>query len=340
MTNERQMDSLRMDRVLLSFPDQILKGWELAQWAGRAARGCRRVVIAGMGGSALPGELLMGYLRQQCHSALPVEVTRDYWLPPGMDAGTLVIAASFSGNTEETLAAYGEAGESGAQRVAVAAGGKLLDLAQADRVPSVRLPVPWAGFQPRCSLGYVFGALLRILDNAGLLPTDPAVLEQIASFLRESQAQLQVEGQRLAGRLQDRIVLVYAPERFGAAVARTFKIKLNENAKTLAFWNALPELNHNEMIGFESRGENLAVLLLEHPDCHPRIQRRCAILAEMLAARSVRVERIALSGSSYLQSCFWGILLGDWTSYHLALLRGIDPSPVELIEEFKRRLAM
>jgi glucose/mannose-6-phosphate isomerase len=332
------VDSLQMDRVLRAFPDQLQQGWNSAARAGARARGCRRVVVAGMGGSALPAELLLGYLRHQCRSALPLEILRDYHLPPGVDDATLVIAASFSGNTEETLAAYEEAGARGARRIALGAGGRLLARAREQGGEWAQLEVPWPGFQPRCALGYLFGALLRLLDNAALVRTDPDLLERSAAFLGARQATLQSEGQRLAERCLHRLVLIYTWAPFAAAVARTFKIKLNENAKVLAFWSELPELNHNEFISLAGSEQTSLILLLEPPGCEPRIQRRFEVLREMLVGRQLPVEHIVLAGTTYLENSLWGILLGDWTSYHLALLLGIDPSPVELIEEFKRRL--
>jgi len=331
-------DSMRMDRVLRAFPDQLLKGWDLAAAAGQEAGGCKRVVIAGMGGSALPADLVQSYLRYQRGSTLPLEVSRDYQLPPGIDRRTLLIACSFSGNTEETLSAYEAGLAQGASTIALASGGALLARAREAGRASVKLEVPWAGFQPRCSLGYVFGALLRVLDNAGLERSEPKILDRAGAFLRAAQADLERAGERLAARLRDRIVLVYASDRFGVSVARTFKIKLNENAKIPAFWSVLPELNHNEMIGLSRGAEGFVVLLLEEKDQDPRMARRFSVLARMLASIPVTVERRTLEGSDYLETALWGVLLGDWTSYHLALQSGIDPSPVDWIEEFKRRL--
>lgn len=307
----------------------------------------RRVILAGMGGSALPMDVLTDAFFDRLK--VPITVWRNYDFPLHLFDGSMVIISSFSGNTEETISAINGI-PSGAQYVAVICredqpGEKQTELAQlaADggygvvQIPVSREP---AGFQPRSAVGYMVTFLGRILADVGVLDDPSAELEAVASFLRR--VETRPAGERLAYWLRDRIPVVYTDEMHVMSIARVAKIKFNENSKRPAFFNALPEANHNEMTGFldESLGR-FGILYLHDPDSHPRIRRRFNAMKDVFERE--RLDHVGfreweIPGNTRAQRIFAALAFAEWCSYTLALLGKRDPTPVDLVETFKREL--
>lgn len=326
------VDRSGMAGVLRSFPRQCREGLELGR-ALDAARfeGFSRIVPLGMGGSGIAGSLLS--------SLVPLEVVpvRDYRLPPWVGAESLVVALSYSGDTEETLAAFGEARGRTGRLLAVTSGGRLGELCDRAGIPWIRIP---GGLQPRAALGYLLFPLLGLLGKLELAP-DLGEALGLLEGMAEELSRAEGEAGRLARELAGRVPLVYGAGPT-APVAYRWKTQVNENAKAPAFWGELPELCHNEVVGWELQGRLLpqgTVVFLRTRHDHPRVGLRAEILQGLLSARGIPWVEVRGRGEGLPAQVLSLLYLGDWVSYGLALLHGVDPTPVAIIRELKDRLA-
>lgn len=294
----------------------------------------KKIIICGMGGSALPADILKIYL-QENKIILPVKIHRDYDLPYSADKETdLVICISYSGNTEETLSAFEKARISGFKIMAIASGGKLAELCRQYGIPIVIIP---KGLQPRLALGYQFSALIKILANCELIKNN--LLDDILSLENLLKPKtLETYGKKIAKKLKDKIPLIYASKKF-KNLARIWKIKFNENSKIPAFSNYFPELNHNELVGFENDGYPISVIILRDALDQTKIKKRMELTAKILRKRGIDVDFIDIIGKDILYKVFSNILLADWASYYLALEYKINPTPVKIVEELKAGMA-
>jgi len=314
--------------------EQFERGRAFAGDTGKALVGIRSVVVCGMGGSAFPGDFLKMYAEPK---GVAVEVSRDYVVRARiLGPEQLVIVSSFSGNTEETIASLEDAVSRGANVVTVSAGGALAAIAAERDLPHVRIEKPHPTFQPRVAMGYFFGAFAGILENAGLLSGVDADLAGVAARLR-GQTELESQAKRLAGELHGRIPVIYATAPFDTTAARVIKIKLNENAKTAAFFYGLPELNHNEMVGYTRLCGPFTAVLLRDPDQSPRMKRREDVTVETLRENGVPVVEIPLLDGNAIEKLFAVLSLFDFVSCFLAMADGIDPNPGAMVEDFKQR---
>ncbi len=340
-----QFDRANMLEQIFGLPEQCRKAWEDARKQSLPAhyRGAGNVLILGMGGSAIGGDLVAALARYE--SPCPVYVCRDYRIPSWVGPETLVVASSYSGNTEETLAAFQQALEAKARCVAVTTGGKLAALAQEKGIPL--WPITYAG-QPRSAIGYSLLYLLRILEEAGLLGEKSAEVEKAVSLMESLRERIKPEvpleenpAKKLALAIHGAIPVVYGPG-FLAAVARRWKGQFNENSKNWAFYEELPEAHHNAVMGYpnpaESRGR-LVVILLDSSLEHPRHEARLRITEEVLAMENIPFHKVKVEGGSFLEQILWSIHFGDFVSYYLAILNGAEPSSVVVINYIKRRLA-
>lgn len=316
--------------------------YDFADLAWPAKSPIHNIVFAGMGGSALAAVIARSWPTVD----VPFEVVRDYDLPPYVGADTLVIASSYSGNTEETLNALAEAEAKQAQIAVIAGGGKLAELAQAKHYPLVLLP---KAEQPRYAVLYSLKALLVILRAAQVLPEAEArfaELTQAADFLKQSvQPWLATvpaannQAKQIAQEIMGKSLVVYAgPKLFPAAYK--WKISANENAKHVAWVNQYPEFNHNEFIGWTKQpvDKPYTVVDLRSQLEQPRIQKRFEVSERLLSGSRPAPVVVEVQGETLLQQLLWAIALGDFTTLYLALLSGLDPAPVDLIEKFKQSL--
>lgn len=329
-----QLDRSGMANVLGGFPDQCRAGLALAEQISlEGLAGFARIVVLGMGGSGIAGALLGSFV--------PVEVVavRGYALPPWVGDESLVVAVSYSGDTEETLAAFAEARTRTRRLLAVTSGGALGRLCGEHGVPRVEVP---AGYQPRAALGYLLFPLLGLGRRMGLVSGLEEALRVVDGMARElAPGEGENEAQRLAQALYGRVPLVYGSGATAPAAFR-WKTQVNENAKQPAFWAELPELCHNEVVGYDLSSRVLpqgTVVFLRSGGDHPRVGRRIEILQELLAKRGLAWVEVGGRGDGVLAQVLSLLYLGDWTSFYLALLNGVDPTPVEIIREMKDRLA-
>lgn len=298
------------------------------------------IVVAGMGGSAFP----VSFLKSWPGTSVPLEVVRDYELPGYVNERTLVVSSSYSGNTEETLSAIRDAESKGAQIAVIAAGGKLADYAREKQYPLFTIP---GGIQPRMSSFYFLAALVQMFETIGLVPqgsTDE--LAATGEWLKDQTGSWKPEiptaknpAKQLAHELMGRSVVVYSgPKLFPAA--NKIKICCNENAKNVAWTNQYPEFNHNEFIGWSSHPTDkpYAVIEIRSNLEHPRVQKRFEVSERLLSGLRPAPEVIEPQGETLLQQLLWTANFGDYVTLYLALLNGVDPTPVDLVERLKVEL--
>jgi glucose/mannose-6-phosphate isomerase len=299
------------------------------------------LIVAGMGGSAIGGALARAMLGD--HSSRPIVAARAYGLPPWTTADTTVMCASYSGETEETLACYEAAGVIGARRVAVTSGGRLAQLARADGVPVI--PVG-GGFQPRAAVAYMTVAALEVAGLCGAAPRVGSEIDVAADHLEELVVEWGAGGpedsqsKALARALHDSVPVI-AGSALTGPIAYRWKTQFNENAKIPAFAHELPELDHNEIVGWQSASSlgRFAAVFLDDSDTHPRVKQRIELTRELIGEQATDCLLVESRGRTAVERVFSLVLLGDLVSLYVAVLRGVDPTPVTVIDELKQRLA-
>lgn len=292
----------------------------------------RRFVIGGMGGSHLAGSLLLGL-----DSELEIIIHRDYGLPAHTDGrDTLYIASSYSGNTEETLDFARTVLEAGYALAIISIGGKLLEFAQTNNLSHV--VIPDTKIQPRSALGFALVALAALMGDA----KRGKELAELASVLKPEE--LRGAGKELADELRGKVPVIYASAR-NQAVAYNWKIKFNETAKIPAFYNVFPELNHNEMTGFdvisttEGLSRKLHFIFLTDSADHSQNQKRMQVCKKLYEDRGLSVTEVPLEGKSTLGRIFSSLLIADWTALHLSRMYGTEAEQVPMVEQFKKMIS-
>ena len=330
---------------LHDFPEQCQRAWQNASnfklpWDYTEIK---KTIILGMGGSAIGGELIsrLAFLENK----LPVWVHREYDSPPFLDESTLLIASSYSGNTEETLSSFSESLKIPAKRIAITTGGKLKELAGKKNIPVLVIEYK---APPRAAFPHSFISLLGIFHNLGLLGDKSTdfdesieVLKKLSAELGESTPLTSNQAKQLATRLKGNLVVVYGAGILSEVAAR-WKTQFNENSKAWAFHEVFSELNHNAVVGYESPRqirESTLVVLLHSSLLHARLSTRYRLTAEILAKAGVNYEQVEARGKSPLAQMMSLVLFGDYVSFYLAMLNEVDPTPVAPIDYLKSRLA-
>jgi glucose/mannose-6-phosphate isomerase len=342
----RALDPGGMFGHIAGLPDQCEAAWRVAQTVElpESFKRVNQVVIAGMGGSAIGGALLASLAAPA--GRVPIHVARDYTLPAFAGGpSTLVIGSSYSGNTEETISAFGQARERGCQLLAMATGGRMAELAKAFGAPLLRIPY---SSQPRAALGYSFVPPVEFASRLGWIDDQSANLKEAAAVMRAWNTELAPESpvvrnlaKREAGQMIGRFVIVYGAGCF-AEVARRWKGQVNENGKQFAAFETLPEADHNALLGSsypDDMAGRLKLIFLTGPGDHPRNVARANITREILMTQGCDTDILAARGESPLAQMLSLIQLGDWISGYLGVLNGADPSDTDLLLEFKRRMA-
>lgn len=317
---------------VLGIPDQLRD----ALWRIESARlepaEAAGVMVCGMGGSAIGGDLAAAALGDRL--TRPLLTVRGYELPSWATPEWTVLCSSYSGNTEETLACFAAAEALGARRIVASTGGALTDQARDAGLPVIGLP---GIFQPRAAVAYMFTVVAEVAALAGAAPRVHTEIDTAAAFLESELEALQARAAEVAGEIGDAFPVVYGAD-LTAPVARRWKSQVNENAKLPAFCSELPEANHNELCGWAAPDANLIAVLLEDADQHPRVRRRIELTAEAVVAAGARALRVESAGETRVARLLWATMLGDLVSLELAKARGVDPLPVEAIERFKQAM--
>jgi glucose/mannose-6-phosphate isomerase len=299
----------------------------------------QNIVWAGMGGSAIPAQVSLTW---PTHTK-PFEICRNYDIPRYVNDKTLFIASSYSGNTEESLSALEQAEKAGAQIIVVAAGGKLAERAKDAGHPLYMIP---GGVQPRMTTLYFLKMLVHVYDTLGLSTDLSADLSAAADHIKQVAANWRPDvptnenpAKQLALELVGTSVVVYGGPKM-QAVANKFKIALNENAKNVAWWGQLPEFNHNEFIGWSSHPveKPYSVVDIRSDLEHPRVQKRFEVTERLLSGKRPAPHVVKPEGKTVLEHMLWGMVFCDFVSLYVALLNGLNPTPVDLVEKFKTEL--
>jgi glucose/mannose-6-phosphate isomerase len=299
------------------------------------------ILVSGLGGSAIGGDLLRSYLGDQLD--IPFVVNRNYTLPKFAGPSTLVVISSYSGGTEETIASYHEAMKRKAQIACFTSGGEIASLARKNKQTLVLLP---RGYPPRAALGYSFFPMLLALSRYRIIPSQDAAIRETVALLKKLSVRYRLTGQKnqaleLARQLYNRIPVIYSSADRLDAVNVRWRGQIAENAKTLAFGNVFPEMNHNELVGWKVLRrvmEELAVVYLRDREDHPRVALRMEIARGIIGEFASRIIDVRSEGKSRLARTFSLVHLGDWVSFYLAMLNGVDPTPVNVIDYLKRQL--
>jgi glucose/mannose-6-phosphate isomerase len=321
-----------MKEVLIDFPTQFEDAIKVTQDVKvPEVKNPANIVVCGMGGSAISGDLLAKYLADKVE--IPVIVNRDYTAPAFVNENSIVFVSSYSGNTEETLSAYKEVCKRTKNIICITSGGKVERLN-----PPYIIKVP-AGYQPRCASGWMFTPMLVVLEKMGIIKDITSELKETITTLKNLAPEFSKENSlpfSIAQKLLNKFPIIYSDSQF-EPVAKRWATQLNENAKVLAHFNVFPELNHNEIVGFENPKIDSMLLILTDKSYNKRVVKRIEITSRILS-QYTGIQEIASKGDSLLARMFYLVYLGDWASYWLAILRGIDPTPVERIQGLKKEL--
>ncbi len=338
----RKLDPGGMLDALRGLPDQCHEAWTKASGLRlpEAYENIDRIVVLGMGGSAIAGDLWRVLLQRE--SDVPVFNVRQYDLPPFVDEQTLVIASSFSGETEEVLSAFTQALATLAPRIVITTGGQLLTTARANGVPAFSFTY---NQEPRAAIGWGLMPLLAIGEALGLMQdigrdVDAAiqVLSRVVAESAEDVPEAKNNAKQLARQLHEKLPVIYGAGPL-VEVAHRWKTQLNESAETWAFYEELPELQHNAIVGYElpqTIAKETAVVFLESPALvHPRVRLRYQFTQDLLRKSGVSVLSAEAGDGCALAQMLSLVLLGDYVSTYLAFLYGVDPTPTKAIDEVK-----
>jgi glucose/mannose-6-phosphate isomerase len=339
------MSAEKMMGYLYELPEQFDSCLELKyDFIERYNKNYRNILVTGLGGSAIGGDLLRNYAGKK--ASIPVIVNRDYNVPNFTGPNTLVFAVSYSGNTEETLQAYEEARERGADIIVVSSGGKLTQNAKAAGIATVQVP---HGFVPRAAVAWLFAPVALILEKIGILDGVAAEIAETSNVLKQMRDNLnprvgvpQNTARVIAEKTRNHIPVIWGTTGVSEVAAQRWKAQINENAKSPAYYHIFPELNHNEIVGFQVPEDLLKrqvyVILRDNGD-NERIMKRIDISKKIIKERVKNVIEVTSKGESYLARMFSLIYMGDYASVYLALEYGINPTPVEMIDYLKNELA-
>ncbi len=334
------MDGRGMLASVEALPEHLAEGVRLGRASGAPKAGGGGIVVCGVGGSAIGGDMLRAWLSTV--SDARVEVVRGYALPRGLSRDALVVVSSYSGNTEETLSMLEDARSRASKLVTVSSGGSLAQASESQSIPHVRVP---AGMVPRASFGYMFGALLGIADRAGVASPGGQVDEAcraLRALNDESAVGIRTQdnaAKRMAHELHGTVPVVIG-HGISAPVAKRWANQMNENAKCVAFSSELPEMDHNEIVSWVSdpRSQGFSAVFLDHGHSDGRMARRLEVTRELVCRRA-RAHMVKAVGEAPLAQMMSLVALGDYVSVYSAVLRGEDPSTTAPIEELKRILS-
>ena len=318
---------------VLAIPDHLRDALWRVESARLEPRDAAGLLVCGMGGSAIGGDLAAAALGPTC--TRPVLTVRGYELPSWATPELAVLCSSYSGNTEETIACFDAAEALGARRVVCTSGGELAERARRAGVPVVGLP---GILQPRAAVGYMVVVAAEVAAVVGAAPRIHIEIDAAAAHLERSAEALRARAAEIADRLQGTVPVVYGAD-LTAPLARRWKTQVNENAKAPAFFSELPEADHNEVAGWPgAEGHGLSAVFLGDADQHPRVRRRIELTARVAGESGAAVVEVEAEGETRIQRLMWALVLGDLVSVELAEARGVDPVPVEVIESLKGAL--
>jgi len=330
----------------LDFPLQLNTGTDLADMTDLSSivkDRIRNVVLLGMGGSAIGGDLNRSYLIDRLK--VPFMINRSYDLPEYVDSHSLVLVSSYSGNTEETLSGFVQAIERKAQVISISSSGKVEELSKRYDFPLVTIP---SGLPPRASLGLSFSAILKIFSKLNMIDNHDGIIKESMRLLSANLEKYRMENttdnpaKQIARKLHKKLPIIYTEDRYWDAVGLRLKGQICENAKTLAYTSALPEMNHNELVGWDMIDEYkdfLVAVFIMDESIHPKVRYRMEFVIDHIRKLGVETVIIKPESKELLAKILEIIQLSDFISYYMAILNNIDPEPIAIINDLKNRLS-
>ena len=324
-----------MEKLIADFPQQLEEALRIGQQAHIEPRkDLHEVLVCGMGGSGVGAHFIKAFSNRE--SKVPIIINKDYDIPAFTDENTLVLASSYSGNTEETLSAYRAAKNKNCSIIAISSGGQLIEDAQASGLDTILLPAGYPA--PRACLGFSFVAQLFAIYKAGCISNffEEQIIDSLER-LKLEQTNIKAKAEQIARLMVDRIPVLYGSQRTDATLLR-WRQQLNENAKHLNWHQVFPEMNHNEIVGWKGDYSNLLVIALRHRDDPARHQLRMDLTREVFQHWAGGYMEVYSRGGSFLEKSLYLVHLGDWVSYYLAQLKGEDADEVKVIDHLKEQL--
>jgi glucose/mannose-6-phosphate isomerase len=324
----------KMRELTENFPNQVRESIEIADKSKlTAAKGIKNIVISGLGGSGIGASIVSNWVYDSCK--LPITSNKGYFLPNYVKKNTLVICCSYSGNTEETMHVLDQAYKSGAKIVCISSGGKMIEFCKAYNIDYIQVP---GGMPPRTCIGYSIVQLMQVLTFNKFIPGKLfKQLIRIPDFLKKEEASIQKLSSKLCDKIFDKMPIIYGDERFEGVVVR-YRQQINENAKILCWHHVIPEMNHNEMVGWREENPDLAVLFIDNNlDFRRNVQRR-EINEETIRKYTPNIHHIQSKGRNLIEQSFYHMFFGDLLSIYLAEKRGFEAMEIDVINHLKSTL--
>jgi len=325
-----------MHDLIRDFPDHLSDALAIGRKAklNKPDKTYTNVVVTGLGGSGIGGRIAAQAVAEE--AICPIEVYSNYYLPAYVGKGSLVIACSYSGNTEETLAAMQQALDSGARVVCITSGGTMLETAKAKGLDHIVIP---GGNPPRTMLAYSLTQQFYVLHHFGIIGDGfEGAIRTAALMLDHDKADIQAEAKKLTDAIFQKRVIIYS-EAATEAVCIRFRQQLNENSKELCWHHAIPEMNHNELVGWAGGDKNMAVVIFRHKTDHERSQVRMEINKKVFEKYTPHIHEVWSKGDTAIARQLYLINLGDWVSWYLSEKKGVDASEIAVINSLKSALA-
>lgn len=325
-----------MDKLIERFPAQLTEALEIGRAATIRAHSSeiRNIHVAGMGGSGIGANFVREFIINE--SRIPFSIGKGYGAPAFIDKHTLVIVSSYSGNTEETLNAYEQIKDSGAKIVFISSGGKAIQFAKETDMDFIQVPGDWPS--PRACLGFSLVQQLFVLNKLGIIGTEQInSIERSIDLITSNQEDIREKAQHIAQLLNGKIPIIYTTDRMESVAVR-FRQQVNENAKMLGWHGVVPEMNHNELVGWTDVNPNLAVIYFRNKDDFNRNQVRIEINKEIIGKYTSTIIDLYSKGNDLVEKSIYFVNLGDWISYYMCELHGADSIEVNVIDYLKSEL--
>lgn len=326
-----------MDQLIERFPAQLIEALEIGEAASitAAENEINKVYVAGLGGSGIGANFVASFIREEC--SIPFNVGKGYTIPKYVDKNTLAIASSYSGNTEETLISFEAMKKTGAKIVIVSSGGKLIEYAKELGLDYIKVPGNWPS--PRACLGFSLVQQLFILKKLNFISNESILsVKSSVDLIKYNQEDIKGEAKKIANFLHGKMPIIYSTGRM-EPVALRFRQQINENAKTLCWHHVIPEMNHNELVGWKDQNENLAVVYLRNNDDYSRNQLRMDINQKIISKLTPNIYVANSKGKNFVEKSIYLVHLVDWVTWYLSELRGVDSIEVDVIDYLKSELA-
>lgn len=325
-----------MNTLIAQFPDNITEALEIASKAkiSTPKHEIRNVLICGMGGSGIGGRLVAKWVEDEL--SVPVSFSQDYGIPGFVSKHTLLIGSSYSGNTEETLSSIHQALEKGAQLIGITSGGQLLKLCQENKYDVIVVP---GGNPPRSALAYSLVQLLHIFAELGMSSkTRLTEMAKARDLIVAEQDSIRTIGREMASFIHGNVAIFYGTTDYEPVLVRA-RQQFNENGKNLGWSHAIPEMNHNELVGWGGGDDRFALVVLETDDVHPRNAKRLEITKATIAKKTKNLMSVQSKGKSRIERSIYFINIVDWASLYITDLNGADPIDIEIIDYLKDELS-